>query len=45
MGFADVIWAASIVAGAIYILYRSLWKKKGHCTGCCSSETCSMKKR
>ena len=25
---------AVIISGAIYLLYRSIWKKKGHCPGC-----------
>ncbi len=44
MGFKDIILMGVIVAGALYILYRSFWKKKGHCSGC-SSETCAMRKR
>jgi len=34
MGVADLIIAALILSGTVYILYRSLWKKKGHCGGC-----------
>lgn len=34
MGFSDIVWMAVIVVGAVYLLYRSLWKKKGHCSGC-----------
>jgi len=34
MGVSDLIIAALILAGTVYILYRSLWKKKGHCGGC-----------
>jgi hypothetical protein len=43
MGIADIIWMVLIIAGALYILYRSLWKKKGHCPGC-DSETCDVGK-
>ncbi len=43
MGLSDIIWVALIIAGAVYILYRSLWKKKGHCSGC-SSAACEMKR-
>ncbi|MFO0751820.1 MAG: FeoB-associated Cys-rich membrane protein [Thermodesulfovibrionales bacterium] len=39
MDSVDVIWMAVIVAGALYLLYRSVWKKKGHCQGC-DSGTC-----
>jgi hypothetical protein len=42
MGFVDVALMAVIIAGAVYLLYRSLWKKKGHCPGC-DSETCTKK--
>jgi len=34
MGLSDIIIAAVILAGAVYLLYRSVWKKKGHCQGC-----------
>ena len=34
MGVSDMIIAAVIVAGALWLLYRSLWQKKGHCHGC-----------
>jgi hypothetical protein len=44
MDLTDVIWAVAIVVGALFVLYRSMWKKKGHCTGC-SSEACLMKKK
>jgi len=47
MGFADVFFMAVIVSGAIYLLYRSVWKKKGHCSGCetgCSAQVSSMRK-
>lgn|GEM_PF-1012624 len=42
MGIADLVWMALILAAAGYLLYHSLWKKKGHCSGCdacsCSSD-------
>lgn len=44
MGVSDMIIAAVIVAGAFWILYRSLWKKKGHCHGC-SSGCCDSEKK
>lgn len=43
MGFSDIIWMGLIIAGTVYLLYRSVWKKKGHCTGC-DSQTCGLKK-
>lgn len=42
MGFSDIIWMALIIAGAGYVLYRSVWKKRGYCPGC-DSQTCSSK--
>jgi uncharacterized membrane protein len=30
----DIVWAIIIIAGTGYLLYHSLWKKKGHCPGC-----------
>jgi hypothetical protein len=43
MGFVDIALMAVIIAGAVYLLYRSLWKKKGHCPGC-NSEICNKNK-
>jgi hypothetical protein len=43
MGFSDIVWMGLIIAGTVYLLYRSVWKKKGHCTGC-DSQTCGLKK-
>ncbi len=43
MTFSDVAWMTAFIAGALYLLYRSVWKKKGHCTGC-DSATCAVKK-
>jgi len=39
MGFVDIALMAVIITVAVYLLYRSLWKKKGHCSGC-DLETC-----
>lgn len=44
MGFIDIVLMGVIISGAVYLLYRSLWKKKGHCTGC-DSNTCETKKK
>ncbi len=30
----DVVLMTAIIAGAVLILFRSLWKKQGHCHGC-----------
>ena len=43
MGLSDMVWMGLIIAGALYLLYRSVWKKKGHCTGC-DSRTCGLRK-
>ncbi|MBI5101079.1 MAG: FeoB-associated Cys-rich membrane protein [Nitrospirae bacterium] len=43
MGIKDIIFMALIIGGALYLLYRSVWKKKGHCSGC-GPDTCEMKK-
>jgi hypothetical protein len=42
MGVSDFLIAAALVAGCCYVLYRSLWKKKGHCHGCsgCCDKQC-----
>jgi hypothetical protein len=44
MGPIDVVLMVLIVGGAVYLLYRSLWKKKGHCQGCLSG-ACDSKRR
>jgi hypothetical protein len=44
MGFVDILLMGLIIAGAVYLLYRSLWKKKGHCQGC-DSGTCKPDKK
>ena len=43
MGFVDILLMILIVGGAVYMLYRSIWKKKGHCSGC-NDMTCTVKK-
>ena len=42
MGIVDIIWMAVILGGAGWLLYRSVWKKKGHCQGC-DSGSCDKK--
>ncbi|WP_041448590.1 hypothetical protein [Anaeromyxobacter sp. Fw109-5] len=36
MGLADAVIAALVLAGAAFLLYRSLFKGKGPCHGCSS---------
>jgi hypothetical protein len=40
MGIVDYVLIGLIVTGAVYLLYRSIWKKRGYCSGCSSSEKC-----
>ena len=40
MGIVDYVLIGLIVTGAVYLLYRSLWKKKGYCSGCDISGKC-----
>jgi hypothetical protein len=40
MGIVDIVLIVPIVGGAVYLLYRSLWKKKGYCAGCDPSGKC-----
>lgn len=42
MGIVDLIIAGLIIGSACYLLYRSLWKKKGSCHGC-ESGCCDKK--
>jgi len=44
MELKDILWMTLIICGAVYLLYRSVWQKKGHCSGC-DSGMCDMKKR
>ena len=34
MSIADIVVMVLIIAGSFYLLYRSVWKKQGHCPGC-----------
>ncbi|MHC1699040.1 MAG: FeoB-associated Cys-rich membrane protein [Geobacteraceae bacterium] len=34
MELKDMLIAAGILTAAFYLLYHSIWKKKGHCSGC-----------
>lgn len=38
MNLTDIALMAIIAGGAIYLLYRSLWKKRGYCHGCSAPE-------
>jgi hypothetical protein len=40
MSFVDIVLMVVIISGAVYLLYRSVWKKKGHCMEC-DSGVCS----
>lgn len=40
----DMLIAGLILAAAFYLLYHSVWKKKGHCQGC-DSGSCDSKKK
>ncbi len=42
MAWKDLLLAGGIVLGALYILYRSLWKDAGRCCGCSG---CSAKRK
>jgi ABC-type nickel/cobalt efflux system permease component RcnA len=44
MGVFDIILMILILGVAFWLLYRSLWKKQGHCQGC-EGGSCSGKKR
>ena len=43
MGLFDIILMIAILGGAFWLLYHSLWKKKGHCPGSCSGSCNSHK--
>ena len=44
MGISDMVIAVAILAAASYLLYISLWKKKGNCCGSgCSGGGCGKK--
>ena len=40
----DIILMVAIIGGAVYLLYRSLWKGKAHCAGC-ELGSCEVKKK
>ena len=42
MSWTDILLAGGIALGALYLLYRSIWKKRGHCYGC-DSGSCPAK--
>jgi hypothetical protein len=45
MSLIDIALMAVIIAGAVYLLYRSVWKKKGHCPGCDAGACDIIKKK
>jgi hypothetical protein len=44
MEIVDIVLMVLFIGGAVYLLYRSLWKNKGHCQGC-DAGTCEIKKK
>ncbi|HEY6837324.1 MAG TPA: FeoB-associated Cys-rich membrane protein [Geobacteraceae bacterium] len=42
MSANDIVWMVLILAGTGWLLYRSLWKKRGQCHGC-SGGCCDKK--
>ncbi|MBM4273034.1 MAG: FeoB-associated Cys-rich membrane protein [Deltaproteobacteria bacterium] len=42
MAWNDLLLAGALIVGSLYLLYRSVWKKRGYCQGC-TSETCPGK--
>ena len=44
MGIFDIVLMIVILGGAFWLLYHSIWKKKGCCQGCDSGK-CSGKER
>lgn len=38
MSVFDITLMILIAGGAFWLLYRSLWKKNGHCQGCSSGK-------
>ena len=40
MSMTDMAWMAMVLAGTGWLLYRSLWKKKGQCHGCGGGGCC-----
>ncbi|MCP4755659.1 MAG: FeoB-associated Cys-rich membrane protein [Proteobacteria bacterium] len=44
MSIVDLVLIVLILSGVAYLLYRSIWKKKGGCPGCTSPQAgCSYK--
>lgn len=36
LGWVDIAVTAAIVAAALHFLYRTLWRRRGQCSGCTS---------
>jgi len=45
MGFGDIIFMALIFVGAAYMLYRTLFRKRGSCAACHGSAGKHKEKR
>jgi hypothetical protein len=43
MGISDIIIATFVLGGACYLLYLSIWKKKGFCHGSGCDGSCHKK--
>lgn len=45
MSANDVVWMVLTLGGAGWLLYRSLWQKRGQCHGCSGCSCGTGKKR
>ncbi len=43
MSAVDVVTGSVILGLASWLLYRSLWRKGGHCAGCSSGSACGRR--
>ncbi len=44
MSWTDALLAGAILIGAVYLLYRSIWKKRGYCIGC-EAHNCGVREQ
>jgi hypothetical protein len=42
MQVLDILLTGAIIGGALYLLYRAFWQKRGYCPGC-TAENCTGK--
>jgi hypothetical protein len=42
MGIWEIVLIVLIIGGVIFLLYKSLWKKRGYCPGC-SNAKCGIR--